>query len=91
MTPNLQAVACSSSGDASSLDLDLLGGGLRSDLREKAEIGSRTHASEEFSVFYASETPAEGVAAPVEVVRTLALSSCTCFSDAKATVSDFTY
>ena len=70
MTSNLQAVACSSSGDASSLDIDL-GGGLRSDVQEEAEIGLGGHAPEAIRVFYSSETPAEDVAAPVEAVRTL--------------------
>ena len=72
VTSNLQAVACSSSGDASSLDLDL-GGGLRSDLREEAAMDLGGHATEARGVLYASETPAEDVAAPVEPVRRLSL------------------
>jgi hypothetical protein len=69
VTSNLQAVACSSSEDASGLDLDLEGG-LRSDLLEEAEIDLGGHAPEGYRVLYASETPAEGLAAPVEAVRT---------------------
>ena len=93
---NLQAVACSASGDASSLDIDV-GGGLRSDLQEEAEIDLRGHAPEAVGVFYASETPAEDVVAPVEAVRRLdreisvTLISCLCFSDSTATIPGFHY
>jgi hypothetical protein len=67
VTSNLQAVACSASGDVSSLDLDL-GGWLRSDLQEDAAIDLERHAPEGVGVLYASKTPAEDISA-LEAVR----------------------